>query len=410
MLPFYPFLQHKNKEVEFIMPRWLKTSVIALAIFSFIAVFAGNAAQAGYFKRLQELGEITLCADADFLPHSSSKMDPPGFDIEVAKAVAEKLGLQLKFKWVITRKGYRALRNLYSGECDFFMGLPRDEDFLDEYFRLDVTVPYYNGGFAVLARKDAKSLNLEDHKASGVGVQMGTVPDFRLFEYGFERKLYRNMEEIEAALKSGEASIVVAPALEAAWVAKSNPDLGLTVLAETKKQFIYPLGFGVRKKEPDVRKAIDGALADLKNSGRLEELREKYGLPNLVAENDGGGAGQPKQDGKAKKKKSEAPPQSNDDEDDTIDLAQLDEEFPSDPKSVDKGRKLYKQACYKCHGPNGVSGGIIPDLRKFRGNHYEMFAIIQAGRLEVGMPAWNEYLNVTEIKQIIVYLKSLPED
>ena len=393
------------------MWKWLRTSVIALAAISMFSVLAGSKVEAGYFNRLKELGEITLCADANFLPHSSSKMDPPGFDIEVAKAVTEKLGLQLKFKWVITRKGYRALRNLYSGECDFFMGLPRDEGFLDEYFKLDVTDPYYKGGFVVLARKDAGSLKLEDHKASGVGVQMGTVPDFRLFEYGFERKLYRNMEEIQDALKSGEAKIAVAPALEAAWVAKSNPDLGLTVLPETKKQFIYPLGFGVRKKEPDVREAIDGALAELKKSGRLDELRNKYGLPDLVAENDAGSSGQPNQE-KDKKKKSEAPAPAVDDkdEDETIDLAQLEEEFPSDPESIDKGRKLYKQACYKCHGPNGVSGGLIPDLRKYTGDHYEMFATIQAGRLEVGMPAWNEYLNVTEIKQIIVYLKNLPKE
>ncbi len=78
-------------------------------------------------------------------------------------------------------------------------------------------------------------------------------------------------------------------------------------------------------------------------------------------------------------------------------------------KSVDTGRKLYKQACYKCHGPNGVSGGTIPDLRKYaaKADHYEMFMVIQAGRLDLGMPAWNDYLTEDEIKKIIVYVKAL---
>lgn len=85
------------------------------------------------------------------------------------------------------------------------------------------------------------------------------------------------------------------------------------------------------------------------------------------------------------------------------------EDFPHDEKSIDSGRKLYKQACYKCHGPNGVSGGTIPDLRKFaaKADHYEMFAVIQAGRPDRGMPAWNDYLNEDEIKQIISYIKAL---
>lgn len=85
------------------------------------------------------------------------------------------------------------------------------------------------------------------------------------------------------------------------------------------------------------------------------------------------------------------------------------EDFPNDAKSIDAGRKLYKQACYKCHGPNGVSGGTIPDLRKYAAthDHYEMFGVIQAGRLDKGMPAWNDYLTEEEIKQIIVYVKAL---
>lgn len=85
------------------------------------------------------------------------------------------------------------------------------------------------------------------------------------------------------------------------------------------------------------------------------------------------------------------------------------DDFPHDEKSIDSGRKLYKQACYKCHGANGVAGGTIPDLRKFaaEADHYEMFAVIQAGRLDRGMPAWNDYLSEEEIKQIVVYVKAL---
>jgi len=45
----------------------------------------------------------------------------------------------------------------------------------------------------------------------------------------------------------------------------------------------------------------------------------------------------------------------------------------------------------------------------FAGDHYEMFAIVQAGIVDRGMPAWNDYLTETEMKQIVVYIKSLPK-
>ena len=97
-------------------------------------------------------------------------------------------------------------------------------------------------------------------------------------------------------------------------------------------------------------------------------------------------------------------------DDQVVDPKKVDD-FPSDPKTVDDGRKMYKQACYKCHGPNGVSGGTIPDLRAYaaKSDHYDMFAVIQGGRLEKGMPKWADYLNEAEIKSIVVYVKSLPK-
>lgn len=359
---------------------------------------------------LKDRGNIRLCADAEFLPHSDSKMNPPGFDVEVAQAVAKHMGLDATMHWVVTMKGFRALRNLYDGECDFFMGLPRDESFLDEAFKLDVTSPYYNGGFATLIRKDAKSQTLTDYKASGVGVIMATVPDVRLFERGYQRKLYRSFEEVMAAFHNKEIDVAVVPALEAGWAVYKDEQSGLRVLADTDKAFIYPMGFGVRKKEKDVKAAIDAAIEALQKDGTIEKIRAKYGVPALAVAAAGA---EPAAEAKpadaapaaepAKPKDESAAPAAHSAE-------ALAADFPNDEKTIDKGRRLYKQACYKCHGENGVSGGTIPDLRHYKGDHYEMFATIQSGRVEKGMPAWNDYLTADEIKKIIVYVKSLPPE
>ena len=391
------------------MNAWLRKLAIPATVVAALSLASGTTAKAGQFDRLKERGGITLCADRDFLPHSSDKMDPPGFDVEVAQAVAAELGLKLNYKWVVTRKGYRALRNLYRDECDFFMGLPDDENFLDEAFRIAVTEPYYNGGFAVLIRKDAKSKKLEDYKSEGVGVQMITVPDFRLFDDGYERKIYKSISEMLPDFKSGKLNVAVVPTTEAAWIAKTQPELGLTVLPQTQKRFIYKMGFGVLKKEPTMKAALDPVVKKLKKDGVIKKLMAKYGIPEMVAEGEAGSTTQPAPSQSEPQNKSESAPASEGDDDDEVDKAQLEEDFPSDAANLDMGRKLYKQACYKCHGNKGRAGGTRPDVRKFVGDQYDMYGVVFNGRLDYGMPAFAEYLTETEIKQIVVYIWSLPK-
>lgn len=377
-------------------------SVAAVALMALAPVtHAAPGSVVSTLDKLKAYGKITLCADRDLLPHSSSKMDPPGFDVEVAQEVAKELGIELGFKWVAAFKGYRAIRNLYSNDCDIFMGLPNDEEFLEEARRLDVTNAYYTGGFAILLSKDAPSMKLDDYKAKGVAVDIMTVPDFRLHERGFERKLYYGVEKVVEAMKSGEVQAGLVPALEAGWAAHTQKDLGLRVLDRTEKQFIYPMGFGLRKSEQDLKVAINDVLKKLEDNGKLSELRRKYGVVELLPE-DGT---PPKVANQVEEVQvADANPEA------VAEKAALEEDFPSDAKSLDEGRKLYKQACYKCHGPKGVAGGTRPDVRKYAidHDHYDIFAVVQAGRLEYGMPAFAEYLTPEEIKQIVVYIKSLP--
>ncbi|MCO5401716.1 c-type cytochrome [Ralstonia soli] len=81
---------------------------------------------------------------------------------------------------------------------------------------------------------------------------------------------------------------------------------------------------------------------------------------------------------------------------------------PNETPEVRKGRILYDQACYKCHGPGAVSGGTIPDLRRFKGNDDEFLATVREGRVPRGMPSWKEFLNDDEIRAIRAFVKSVP--
>lgn len=423
-------------------------------------------AQQATLERIKRVGEIRVCLDQNNLPYSSDKPETPGFDTELAQEIAKGIGVKLVPFWYATNVGKRALRQLHGeNNCDFFPGLPHEDSFEDNNFKVGLSKPYYVGGFATLARSDAPATILADTKKKGVGVQLGTFSDFKLFDKGFERKLYKSTEELADAVEHKEIDAAVVTAPEGAWLVKSKSK-ALKVLPNTEKEFLFPMSVGVRKADKDLLAAIDDVIAKLDSSGKMTEILAKYGMVRLY---DNAGAA-PAAAAPAAEKKAEAAPEKKAEaapaaapapeakaeaaaapagdakaelrnysaeiavmegheptkfapgEDpgpdwhglainpefsvDTTSVA----DFPNDAKSVNQGRKLYKQACYKCHGNNGIQGGgVIPDVRAFasKNDHYAMFAVVQAGRPDRGMPAWNDYLTEDEIKQIIVYVKAL---
>lgn len=471
------------------------------AAFSALSIGTSANAQQAALERIKRTGTINVCADPIRLPYSNEKMDPPGFDLEFSQAIADELGYKLSVFWHSTHRGTKIVRQLADSNCDFFPGFPLEANFEESNFRIILSKPYYVSGFATLARADAPDTILQDAKAKGVGVQMGTLPDFRLFDRGYERKLFKNTKEMIEAIVHKEIDAAVVPALEGGYEVKLHGKAdGLRILSNTEKDFVFPLAVGFRKADKELRDLVNGAIDRIEANGRMKAIYEKYGMVKL----EGTGGGKPlqiqtrdddddgpktedgKKDGGGDKKaeaspepapaatpaaaepekKAEAAPAAAPDkkaeesaaeqhkkdaeaamndktlsphaalaiaegqpvgtfkpgEDPGADWHGLAinpefaadttvmEDFPVDAKSIDRGRKLYKQACYKCHGNNGVQGGgVIPDLRKYaaENDHYAMFAVVQAGRLDKGMPAWNDYLTETEIKQIIVYVKAL---
>lgn len=82
------------------------------------------------------------------------------------------------------------------------------------------------------------------------------------------------------------------------------------------------------------------------------------------------------------------------------------EASPDEAKRIVRGAKLYNQSCYKCHGPQAVSGGTIPDLRMFEGGQAEFVSVALNGRSGTIMPAWKEFLSEDEIVSIYAYVRS----
>jgi len=74
-----------------------------------------------------EVRRIRLCADPSNLPFSARDAAEPGFEVEIARALAESLGADFSVHWLSTARELVVLRQLAEDRCNLLMGVPLTE-------------------------------------------------------------------------------------------------------------------------------------------------------------------------------------------------------------------------------------------------------------------------------------------
>ncbi|CAD5372764.1 putative Cytochrome c domain-containing protein [Rubrivivax sp. A210] len=407
-----------------------KFTIRAAALFG--ALLIGSAALAvggAPAKVIRQARTLTVCADPDNLPLSHAAGQPQGYDLEMAADIARSLGAELKVHWYASEFIGRVYRQLAAGNCDFFVGAPTDKRLDAQNPQVTLSRPYLNTGFVVVVAPQVTATTLAELKGKRIGVQMNTLADFQVFDMGHDRGLYPRQKAIFKALEKGELEAAVMWGPVFGWMARNEPGARLRVLADARPEFAFPLAVAVRSSEPELLAEVNQAIAEMGKSGRRGEILARYGFPTVhsmpASVRPAGGkppvakaqpAGTKARQWQARAGAvavsvrlhfvvggSQAGAM----------LAQQTSVAPGSSGSVaqevlaEKGRSIYNGSCQKCHGRNLVSGGMVPDLRRFEGNESDFVAVVKAGRPPTAMPPWGNVYSDTEIKSIWAYVQSV---
>ena len=132
-------------------------------------------------EKAKAKGKLVACADPFSFPYAQQNMDPPGFDVEIIRALAKREGMQVEMYWADTSSHggmSKALRrSMMKGRCDIFTGVSDsgDDDIL--MGQLKFSDPYIGLGYVLVVQDKAKDIkSLEELKAANlkVGVSMST--------------------------------------------------------------------------------------------------------------------------------------------------------------------------------------------------------------------------------------------
>lgn len=233
------------------------------------AAAAGTEAPAAEVKTI-EAGKLIMSTNASFPPYEMIADDGSieGIDVEVADAIAKKLGLELE---VDDMDFDAALLAVQQNKSDIVMAGVTVTD--DRKLVMNFTDSYATGVQVVIV-KEGSDVTLDNLGEKMIGTQRGTTGYiYTSDDYGDDHvTAYDNGASAVQALQNGQVDCVVIDAAPAKAYVEANP--GLTILDTEYVTENYAIG--VNKDNTALLDAVNGALAELTADGTLDAIIGKY--------------------------------------------------------------------------------------------------------------------------------------
>ena len=237
------------------------------------------------WKRIQDRGVMVVSMDPANLPYSSAKKDLPGFDVELAHALAKTLGVKLRIDWLDIHRT-TAMGKLLDRESDLAWGAAIDDNAFEDDDELAGRVlysrPYYGTGYLLVTRKNGpkvKSLaELKGDKSRRLATEAGSIADYRLRQRGYLRSLYRNQLAVLKALHDKTIDYAYLWA-NVGWTIHTSPDFAVELVPGYVPEDHWNIAVAMRSGDDELKRHVDLGLDKLIKDGTVKRTLARYQMP-----------------------------------------------------------------------------------------------------------------------------------
>lgn len=239
-----------------------------------VTCIAASAAHADdLLDQVKARGTLRIGLEGTFPPFNSKAPSGElvGFDVDIAKAVAAKLGLKPEF---ITTEWSSIIAGLQAGKFDVIVNQVGVTDKRKE--TLDFSRPYTYSAAQLIQRKDDTRdfKSLDDLKGKKLGVGLGTnYMDMAKAVPGIDVKTYPGAPEYLRDLAAKRIDAALNDRLMLAYLLKTS-QLPLRTGAIVGNG--NPSAIPFKKGNPKFAKAIDDAMTQLEADGTFTKISEKW--------------------------------------------------------------------------------------------------------------------------------------
>ena len=231
-------------------------------------------AHGDHLARIQETGAITVAMEGTWAPwtYHDESGNLVGYDVEVAKALAEKLGVTVNF---VEGEWDGLLAGLDDGRYDIMVnGVGVTPDRQEKY---NFSTPYAYNRTAVIVRGDYDEIHsMEDLAGKRTANTISSTYATLAESYGATVTGVDDLTQTIELLTSGRIDATLNAEVVFANYQAVHPEANIKIAAYSDD--VEQVAIPVRKDEDSASllAAINDALAEMDADGTLTELSEKY--------------------------------------------------------------------------------------------------------------------------------------
>lgn len=262
-----------NLEIQ-MFKKILNTAVLATAVIGLLS----SVAVADVIDDIKARGTLIVGTKADYRPYGYR--DPTGeivgLEPELAKTVADKLGVKLELVPVV---GSNRMEFLKQGKIDLLIATMTDNPKRGKVVNI-VKPNYYSSGTNLLAWKKANFKGWADLKGKTLcAIQGGWYNKKMQQEYGAKITAFKGVAEVMVALEQGSCMAFV---YDDSWIVGKLKDSAMSSKFEMPLETIDDAAWGlaVNHGEDAFYAVMAEIIADWHKSGLILKLENKYGIEN----------------------------------------------------------------------------------------------------------------------------------
>lgn len=223
--------------------------------------------------RIREAGEIRIGTEGTYAPFTFHDSDGlTGFDVEIGRAVAERLGVKARF---VEGKWDGLIAGLDAGRYDAVMNQVSITEARQQKY--DFSDPYIASAAVLIVRTDNDEIKSFDDLEGKRSANTLTSNFGKLAEKaGAQVVAVQGFNESVDLLLSRRVDATINDELSFLDFKKQKPDAPLHIVARDTSSEFSKSGVLIRKGNPELRQAINAALQEMRADGTYKAISEKY--------------------------------------------------------------------------------------------------------------------------------------
>ncbi len=248
-------------------------------------------AQPSDLEKIRATGVLKVAVYNDNFPFSDQGQ---GIDVEIGRAVADKLGLKLSLLPFPAGENVNDdLRNMVwkghylgYGPADVLLHVPVDRQLMAANDRVEIFAPYYRDTLKIAIRRSAVNQwnGLPSLQGKAVGVEKISLGAWVFMsedngKYRDDARIYEKLPEMMADLKSGKLAAVVGNKSQVEAAVMGNADFEIVDAPFTRMpRQGWVVGMSVKRSNTELARAVQQAVNDLLADGSIKRIFEKHNV------------------------------------------------------------------------------------------------------------------------------------